>query len=110
MNLFKIKNDKNYNILINYYMKKINSEIKLASIKQSMVKHLNELTISYWIYKYKKLTPEMKDFYKQLFYENINNVIFKMRILKQKDKMISKTLEQRRLREIERLRSKKLVK
>ena len=98
--LLKLKWDLEYNKKVDYYKKRIIREIRLNWIRESMFKHLNKMTITYWISKYNKTDWEIKQFYKELSYENINNFLFKIVRLKQKDDMINKTLEKRRLTEL----------
>lgn len=94
--IFKIKSDEEYNKIVDYYKKKIILEFKLPPIRESMFRHLNKMTTSYGIYKYNNLDENLTNFYKESFAENMNNFKFKLIRLKQKDDMISKTLEKRR--------------
>jgi len=98
--LIKIKWDTEYNKKVDYYKKKIIKDIKLNWIRESLLKHLNKMSITYWINKYNDIDWETKNFYNELLAEDINNFLFKMVKLKQKDEIINKTLERRRLEEL----------
>jgi len=92
-----VKWDNLYNKNVEANIKQIHKDIQLDSIRKSMIRHLDRMTVSYWIYTDSELTEELKETYKEKLREDKEYFDLKFKKLIRKDEIIRHTLEKRRL-------------
>lgn len=91
-----VKWDDAYNKNVENNVKQIHKDIQLDSIRKSMIKHLDKMTISYWIYTDSNLSEELRETYKEKLREDKEYFELKFKKLIRKDEIIRYTLEKRK--------------
>ena len=86
--------DMNYNSKVAVLLNKIDKELKIDSIKNSLAKNISNVSFSLSTYQ-NTTDAETKEVFKNKLINDIKTLKKKYKILKNKDAMISKTLEKR---------------
>lgn len=89
--------DDEYNGTVEKIVNKVNKEFKLSSLRRDMVKYLDNMTTSYWIYNDESIDMEIRQTFKAKFDQDKAKFEKKYEVIKRKDYIINRTLEKRRL-------------
>ena len=87
-------NDMEYNAKVATLLKQIDSELKINSIKNSLAKNISNVSYSFSTYK-NTTDLETKEVFRNKLVKDLKTLKKKYKILKNKDAMISATLERR---------------
>jgi len=90
-----IKWDDKYNTWIQKIVKKVNFEFNLNSLKGDLIKYLDNMTISYWIYNDSTIDKSITDKFKQKFEKDKAIFNARYKVIKVKDYIINRTLKKR---------------
>ena len=93
-----VNDDEEYNITVDKLLKDINQNMKIQSIKQTMVKHIDTMTTSYAIANDESLSEDLRNTFKVKLEKDIERVQKKITVLKRKDYIVNKALIERKLR------------
>jgi len=95
LSFISVKWDDKYNEGIKQIVKKINYELNLNWLKEDLIKYLDNMTISYWIYNDGTIDKAITDKFIQKYKKD--KAIFEARynVIKVKDSIINKTLKRR---------------
>ncbi len=96
-----VKSDDEYNETIDLLLKDINNSMKIKSIKQDMVKHIDTMSTSYAVANDNSVNEDLRKTFKVKLENDIVRVQQKMKVLKRKDYIVNKALNERELRRLE---------
>jgi hypothetical protein len=96
-----VKSDDEYNETIDLLLKDINNSMKIKSIKQDMVKHIDTMSTSYAVANDDSVDEDLRKTFKVKLENDIARVQQKMKVLKRKDYIVNKALNERELRRLE---------
>jgi hypothetical protein len=96
-----VKSDDEYNKTIDTLLKDINSSMKILSIKQDMVKHIDTMSTSYAVSNDDSVDSDLRKTFEEKLENDIARVKQKLKVLKRKDYIVNKTLTERKLRRAE---------
>ena len=97
LKVLNIKWDDSYNQKVTSFTKNIYSDIKLDSIRKSMIKYMDKMTTTYWMYTDSNLDDDLKETYKEKLKEDSEMFTLKLSKLKRKDEIIRYVLAKREL-------------
>jgi hypothetical protein len=75
--------------------------MKIKSIKQDMVKHIDTMTTSYGVANDESAEEDLRNTFKSKLENDIKRVQQKIKVLKRKDYIVNKALKERELRRLE---------
>lgn len=93
-----VKSDEEYNKTIDKLLKDINKNMKIQSIKQDMVKHIDTMSTSYAVSNDDTASDELRKIFKIKLENDIARVQQKLKVLKRKDYIVNKALTERKIR------------
>lgn len=96
-----VKSDDDYNKTIDSLLKDINSSMKILSIKQDMVKHIDTMSTSYAVSNDETVDNDLRETFKLKLENDIARVKQKLKVLKRKDYIVNKALTERKLKRVE---------
>lgn len=96
-----VKSDDEYNNTIDLLLKDINNNMKIKSIKQDMVKHIDTMSTSYAVANDDSVDEDLRKTFKAKLENDVERVQQKMKVLKRKDYIVNKALKERELRRLE---------
>jgi hypothetical protein len=96
-----VKSDNEYNKTIDTLLKDINRSMKILSIKQDMVKHIDTMSMSYAVSNDDSVDNDLRKTFESKLKNDIERVKQKLKVLKRKDYIVNKALTERKLRRAE---------